>query len=154
TMIRTLKGYLHRPTSRRPTPIKRRFRPSAEGLEGRELKAAHLMATGLEIDGTAGSDTIAVSAVVINQVKYFQVNENNQVSRFRADQVPDQNIFVIGLAGNDRITDATNLGNFYAFGGDGDDTITGGGGNDQLYGDAGNDVLYGAAGVDSLYGGD
>ena len=89
--------------------------------------------------------------------------------------IPDNNLLVKGLDGNDRYWDGRGNDTFY--GGAGDDTVDrttcawdergnnkfyGGSGNDQLgsgngkdtlYGDAGNDWLDGAFSSDILYGG-
>ncbi|MBX9626178.1 MAG: hypothetical protein K2X82_20435 [Gemmataceae bacterium] len=156
-MFRALTSFLGRPTTRRTAPAPRkapRFRPAVEGLEGRALMAAYLIGSGLQVDATPGNDTITVGTVTVGGVENFEVKVNAQTSRFPAGQVPDRNVFVLGMAGNDAITVLTARGNVFAWGGDGVDILQGGAGNDQLFGDAGNDQVYGGDGDDYVGGGD
>jgi len=62
-----------------------------------------------------------------------------------------QQHFILGLAGNDRLTG--NIADDLLDGGDGNDILTGGAGDDQLDGGLINDTLLGGAGNDSLWGG-
>lgn len=82
---------------------------------------------GLYLIGTAGNDTITVSANVT------------------------RGVYLDGLAGDDTLTGGA--GNDTIYGGDGNDTLIGGDGNDFLYGGNGNDVLFGGKGTNRLSGG-
>ncbi len=54
--------------------------------------------------------------------------------------------------GADNLNAATQVNNFAAYAGDGDDVITGGSGNDGLFGQDGNDTIVGGLGNDVLLG--
>ncbi len=117
-----------------------------------------LVGTTLNVNGTIGADTIAISEGVSLVVSW-----NGIIYQYIPAQVTTINIF--GLAGNDAITinslasskaltadggddndtlSASNslLSGISLLGGAGDDVITGGGGNDSLTGGAGNDTYY------------
>jgi Ca2+-binding RTX toxin-like protein len=113
-----------------------------------QVQADPLGGTALVVSGTAGNDTISVTADGSMYVR-AKVNGVNLGSF-----APTKRVVVYGLAGDDTI-DVDNDVKLPAwlYGGDGNDTLTGGGGNDVLLGCAGNDVLYGRKGCDLLIGG-
>jgi hypothetical protein len=142
--------------------VKKRMNGGAgcEGLEARQLLAATPPVLGadhvLRIIGTAGSDRIILSRIVMNRKDEIKAAVNKQRFYFATDQVAT--IWVEAARGADLIqVDAVSAilrRPMMIDGGKGDDTISGGLGDDTLIGGAGNDILMGAAGNDSLDGGD
>jgi Ca2+-binding RTX toxin-like protein/mannose/cellobiose epimerase-like protein (N-acyl-D-glucosamine 2-epimerase family) len=120
----------------------------AEPLERRTLLALATMSAGvLEVNGTAGNDTIAITVgsaqvhVVVNAAaEDWAVGGINSLR-------------VNGLGGNDGITVTATSKPASLSGGDGNDSLTSGGGNDTLVGGAGDDLLNGGTGADRLSGG-
>jgi Ca2+-binding RTX toxin-like protein len=130
--------------------------PPPPGDATAKLEPDPLGGTALVVRGTAGNDTISITRkhdlglkVTVNGVS---------LGVFK----PTSRVIVHGLAGNDVIKMAANIGMpAWLYGGDGDDTLTGGGshdvllggdGNDQLCGKGGKDLLIGGAGADTLRG--
>ncbi len=112
---------------------------------------ATLSGSVLTITGTSSDDTITLNSS--NGSITAQVNGSTS-QPFGIGQVTS--IVVLGLAGNDSITDSITdpaAPGASINGGPGNDTIIGGPGNDTLVGGAGNDLIFGGFGDDSLYGG-
>ncbi|MFO0804034.1 MAG: LamG-like jellyroll fold domain-containing protein [Gemmataceae bacterium] len=102
----------------------------------------------LVVNGTAGNDTIALTAsgakvvVSINGASYGPFTVTGTIA-------------VNGLDGNDTITVSSSITRpALLSGGAGNDTLVGGGGNDTLDGGLGNDSLVASGGNDTLLGGD
>jgi len=105
----------------------------------------------LRIDGTNRNDDIDVFYIDWGQdVGKLGVRVNNKTKV--VDPRRYRQIEINGLAGDDTITNATDIA-CTIYGGDGHDEIDGGSGNDHLYGDDGDDVMCGGKGKDYLYGG-
>jgi Ca2+-binding RTX toxin-like protein len=118
---------------------------------GITINFATLVGNVLTIAGTPGDDTITLTS----SGGFITAHLNNMSSQpFEVDHV--NSIVVLGLAGNDsitnNITDPT-APSALIFGGPGNDTIIGGPFGDTLIGGAGNDSIQGGVGNDSLYGG-
>jgi Ca2+-binding RTX toxin-like protein len=113
-----------------------------------EVQADPLGGTALVVGGTAGNDTIKVTA---DGSTYVQVKVNGvNLGTF----APTNRVVVYGLAGDDTITVDNDLKlSAWLYGGDGNDTLTAGGGNDVLLGGGGADTLLGRKGCDLLIGG-
>jgi Ca2+-binding RTX toxin-like protein len=111
----------------------------------------------IEVQGGSAADNVSVSSG-----SSVTVTCNTNTYSYAASTI--SGIHVRTHAGDDTITmDSSLTIPLWAFGGDGDDTITGGAGadfisggagNDYIDGGAGNDVIYGDAGMDWLVGGD
>lgn len=113
----------------------------------------------LSIVGSAGDDVAEVrrqGTMVVATVTNDSGTITKSVSASRV-----RSIAFVGLEGNDKFTNGTQV-RCVADGGGGDDQLVGGGGNDRLSGGdgadtidggAGNDVLAGGAGGDTVRGG-
>lgn len=147
--------------------VKRDFRPDYVGTDGGPTSFAQLAGTQLNITGTAGNDTITVTA----SDKYY-VTMNGATRTFDLSAVSivrivagagddvinasvpgNQHISIAAQDGNDTVSVST-AGNSWVQGGNGDDTLYGGAGSDYLMGEAGNDWVYGGSGNDNLTGDD
>ena len=109
----------------------------------------------LEVCGTENDDLIRLKPHPTFKnyilVEILDGNENEIASQhFYVPQITT--VFVFGLAGNDRISDTTNLACIYD-GGPGDDRIYGGKGNNTLYGGEGDDFLHDNLGKNFFAGG-
>jgi hypothetical protein len=151
--------------------------PVAEILESRQLLAASVAGTTLNIDGTTGNDKILIG--LSNDGNSFKVTIGTKAKQFAKRGI--KTINANGGLGNDTINVLANLGKIKininggdgndllqgnasgeSFnGGLGDDTVNagagndkanGGDGNDFITGSKGNDVLKGDAGNDEIYG--
>jgi Ca2+-binding RTX toxin-like protein len=151
-----------------------RHRPQLESLESRAMLSCVLgsgatydAVTGvLAVQGTNGSDTIAVGAVSTDpdgipasgdETSGLVVTRNGtEVANCDLLDLanPVNKLIINGGNGSDTITvdDAVLVG-VQVDGGNGKDVIDGGGGNDTLLGGNGKDSLDGAAGNDLLDGG-
>ncbi len=119
-----------------------------QNLEFRQMLATIILSEGeLFIRGGDGADVATVS-VSGNQVTAALTGA--ETTSFPAADV--DSILFVGLGGNDRFTNNTDIDSV-AFGHGGNDTLVGGGGNDRLIAGSGNDVLRGNAGDDELRGG-
>ena len=136
---------------------------SAEPLEARDNPSTvELHGSTLQITGTDFMDRVSVyiptsgpslgKLVVEDRVGTGPVFVG--ITEFNPSDV--DSIVFYGYAGDDTFT-LGNVGGWtypvYAFGGDGNDTITAGNGVDYLFGDGGNDKLVGGWGRDNLIGG-
>jgi Ca2+-binding RTX toxin-like protein len=134
-------------------------------LEPRRLFHGSIDSSGLlQVEGSAGADTIYVTLVSPTQIdvttEITQSFNPALVNGVRVSAGDGNDIVVIsgliinvavdGGLGNDRIVggdDADTL-----VGGSGKDVLDGGPGNDRLNGNGGNDKLLGQNGADRLYG--
>jgi Ca2+-binding RTX toxin-like protein len=110
--------------------------------------SAKMVGKYLEVRGTTGKDTIAISPNGSN----VKVVINGNTSNFPASGV--SRIDVFGDDGNDTITVSTLTIPTILSGGEGADYILGAAGADSIYGRWGNDTLGGGAGKNFLYGND
>ena len=120
-----------------------------EALESRRVLASiYLNPTSGElfISGGDGNDVGALVASG-DQVEASVTGAASQT--FDASDVTK--VFFIGNAGNDTLTNSTNIQSSF-FGGNGNDTLTGGSNDDSLNGGAGADDLFGGSGDDQLIG--
>ncbi len=120
------------------------------------------------ISGTPANDLFTLTHTTVNGDDVLQIIRNGVTQT-----IPYAGITRINLnagAGNDTMLADASCPAIYAFGGDGNDSLSGGAGNDTLSGGAGkntligndgddrltgsggHDVLYGGAGADRLYG--
>jgi len=148
-------------TAGRPAP---RPRLGVESLEGRVVPSGISLSAGtVFVTGDASNDAAVVSQqgsqikVTLDSTTYIPVLGGGFVpltthkeASYAAAGV--SKIWFTGADGNDSFTNKTGVAS-WAFGGNGNDTLTGGSGNDMLCGGAGNDVLEGRGGDDALYGG-
>ena len=121
-----------------------------QALESRRVLATIFLDTtsgDLFISGDAGNDVGSLVASG-NQVEASIAGAPSQT--FNASAV--NNVFFIGGAGNDRLTNDTNIPGFF-FAGPGNDTLTGGSNDDFIIGDGGSDMINGGDGDDTLIGG-
>jgi Ca2+-binding RTX toxin-like protein len=102
----------------------------------------------LFINGTANDDNISVSQQANGK---FLVNFNGQQTLIDGGGL--RSIAVLGGAGNDIITNNTNLF-MVAYGGDGNDILSGGGAFDFLKGGGGNDTIVVSGGNRDFISGD
>ena len=135
-----------------------------ENLESRRVLAAIFLDSGtgeLFISGDAGNDMatlVDVGDVGSNQVEASVTGVASQT--FNASDITF--VFFIGNAGNDTLTNSTDIsasllggnGNDILNGGGGDDFINGGAGSDTAFGNGGNDRIVGSSGDDELHGGE
>lgn len=148
-------------------------RPRLEGLETRLTPTATVSTNGnLYIDASDGNDVVSVKEVTINEIAYYEVTENTEVTRIKVADITGQFVYFFGNDGNDTFVNETKLFAI-AYGGEGDDILTsysggyldGEGGNDTLtvgpaktenvlIGGEGNDILKGSSGRDLIYGDD
>lgn len=134
-----------------------------EALEARDNPSTIQLINGtLQIEGYAGTDYVSItqptsgpSAGKLVVTDTVGLGWYTYVTSYEFDPAAVTAITFYGLGGDDTFS----LGDIpgrripvYAFGGDGNDTITAGSGADYLFGDAGNDKLYGGFGADRLYG--
>lgn len=110
--------------------------------------SAKMVGRFLEVRGTTGNDTIAISPNGSN----VKVVINGSTSNFPASGI--SRIDVFGDNGNDTITVSTLTIPTILSGGEGADYLLGGAGSDAIYGRWGNDTLGGGAGKNFLYGND
>jgi hypothetical protein len=104
----------------------------------------------LNINGTAGNDTIAVS----NDLAGHYIVTENSLSPQSFDIGSVNGIKIFGGAGDDLMLVKRGVNSpATLFGGLGNDTLLGRNGGDFLNGGAGNDSIQGLAGNDTLYGG-
>ena len=121
-----------------------------QALESRRVLAAIFLDTttgDLFISGNDGNDVGSLVASG-NQVEASIAGAPSQT--FNASAV--SNVFFIGGAGNDTLSNDTNIPGFF-FAGAGNDTVTGGSNVDFIIGDGGSDVIDGGDGDDTLIGG-
>jgi len=122
---------------------------SYETLESRRVLASIFLNTSsgeLFISGGDGNDQGALVASG-DQVEASITGALSQT--FDASEIA--RVFFIGEAGNDTLTNNTNIPSSF-FGGTGDDTLTGGTNDDSINGGAGSDNLFGGDGNDQLIG--
>ena len=100
----------------------------------------------LFITGDSGNDVGALVASG-DQVEARITGAANQT--FNASDI--SRVFFVGNAGNDTLSNFTNIPSSF-FGGNGNDTLNGGSNDDSLNGGAGADVLFGGNGNDQLIG--
>lgn len=103
--------------------------------------------SALTIDGTAGDDTISLTAS--NGTLTYTVNGTAHTAVLANLNA----IIVNAFAGNDTVTVGAGIMGVAIHGGQGNDSLTGGSGNDTLFGGQGADVLIGTTGDDQLFGG-
>jgi serralysin len=97
---------------------------------------------------SAGPNTVHLDSAASSNFNVLYLNGGTDT----ADVLGSTYAYIFGLGGADTITLGTAGG--WAYGGDGNDTLSGaGGGNDILIGEAGNDTLSGLAGDDVIYAG-
>ncbi len=125
-----------------------------DSLEPRRLLSSTLNGSVLNINGTAGNDTIDVTIVNPGSggPDYLVKVTGDADAMF-----PVANVTVFDIAGgdgNDSITVASNISIGAVMHGDnGNDTLLGGGGGDDMHGDDDDDLLDGGLGGDTLDGG-
>ena len=136
---------------------------STEQLEARDTPSAvELLGSTLQITGTDYTDRVSVyiptSGPSAGKLVVADTTGTGPVlvgiTEFNPSDVTGINFF--GYAGDDQFTLGSVGGRVipvYAFGGDGNDTLTAGSGADYLFGDGGNDKLVGGYGRDYLVGG-
>ena len=122
---------------------------SYEALESRRVLASiFLNASGeLFISGGSGNDVGALVATGGNQVEASITGTGSQT--FNANDIA--RVTFIGNAGNDTLTNNTNIVSSF-FGGNGNDTLTGGSNDDTINGGFGSDTIDGRDGNDQLIG--
>ena len=124
---------------------------SYEVLESRRVLAAIFLNTSsgeLFISGGSGNDVGALVATGGNQVEASITGAASQT--FNANDIAS--VTFIGNAGNDRLTNNTDIVSSF-FGGNGNDILTGGSNDDFIVGDSGSDTLNGGDGDDQIIGG-
>ena len=122
-----------------------------EKLEPKNLLATVSLTAGvLDIVGTSNRDVITILRDSDSNVIVESSNSSPQVFNNGATI---NSIVVNAGAGNDRVTNSTELPARF-FGSSGNDVLIGSSGNDELFGGAGNDVLLGGAGDDTVNGND
>jgi uncharacterized protein YbaR (Trm112 family) len=151
-------------TPSQPTPsgniLARRARPGLEFLERRDLMAAYVDGPGqLVVEGASNGDFATVEQVATTAGSSYRVILNDTVQLFPTSLVRSGKVIFRGYNGADRFDNLTAL-QTWAYGGEGNDTLSGGavtdylygGGDDELYGRGGNDRLYGEGANDRLHG--
>jgi len=112
------------------------------------LASIFLNASGeLFISGGSGNDVGALVATSGNQVEASITGADSQT--FNANDIA--RVTFIGNAGNDTLTNNTNIVSSF-FGGNGNDTLTGGSNDDTINGGFGSDTIEGRDGNDQLIG--
>jgi hypothetical protein len=147
----------------------RRFRPSIEALEGRDVPSASAFLSGgtlqINADPTGGSVEVSESytlqttfvpgqGFVTQLVPTLRVTGESaggdMTRSFNKSAV--SRIIFSGRNGADTFDNRTNVP-CTAWGSGSPDVITGGSASDTLFGDSDNDTVRGEAGIDWLYGG-
>lgn len=113
---------------------------------------AYLAGSQNFLDGGAGSDTLRVQQLLLDQALTLTVIGTNGVDGNGSQLTGFEHWVVSGARGDDSALLGAKLDLFY--GGAGQDTCHGMGGIDRLVGGAGDDLLFGGAGADALAGGD
>ena len=123
---------------------------SYEALESRRVLASiFLNASGeLFISGGSGNDVGVLVTKGGNQVEASITGADSQT--FDASDIA--RVTFIGNAGNDTLTNNTNIVSSF-FGGNGNDTLIGGTNDDFINGGSGSDTLNGGNGADQIIGG-
>ncbi len=104
----------------------------------------------IRINGSNRGDNAKVSI----DGSYYHVEVNGTIHLFKTSAVTGGDVFFNGWEGNDTFYNApTSQLRVFAYGMEGNDTLTGGGKNDYLYGGLGADTLNGGAGKDTIYTG-
>ena len=139
--------------------------PLVEALESRQLLSASVFHAILKIGGTAGDDTITLSAdrtrIIVNDgvktsrfaksiVKSISIVTGDGADNITVHSGIKQQITIKSGEGNDTVQGGS--GREIIFGAGGDDSLSGGGGSDYLSGGTGNDHLDGGSGNDYIYG--
>jgi hypothetical protein len=122
-----------------------------EQLESRQLLAATLTGTTLNITGTSKGEAIHVNQIGSNIL--VKIGKTAPSKTFPISSV--KTIEIDAGAGNDHVLDTFSAPGIATsiFGSNGNDTLEGSSGNDFLHGGAGNDRLLANAGSDTLVGG-
>jgi Ca2+-binding RTX toxin-like protein len=142
-------------------PTDRRFRPTLERLEGREVPASISFPDANGVVTIVGSDASDLVNVSYDATGTTVVVSASWGATMFASKASVKKVMFFGGAGNDWFTSSIAVpvlayggaGNDRLTGGSADDTLSGGTGNDVLTGNGGNDKLYGDSGADTLYGG-
>lgn len=125
------------------------IRPVVETLEDRRMLSASLVHGALKVVGTAGDDTITISA----DTTRITVNDGAATKRFTKTQV--KTISILGGGGADTITINSGIkAQITIKAGEGNDTVNGGSGREIIFGQGGDDSLLGNSGSDQIQAGD
>lgn len=114
--------------------------------------SAGALRTPINIDTRGGTDAVIVGGLTTASVT--TASDVGRVGSLSYTESTLEGLYLIGTAGNDTLTVASNVTRgVYLSGLGGDDTLYGGAGNDSLDGGDGNDGLFGGKGSNRLFGG-